>query len=484
MRDLSSSVSTGREASPTGKGRRGFALILTAIMLVFIIPLVGLAVDAGILYAVKTKLSMACDAGALAGVRALSRGMTDAAQQANAEAVAQEYIVMNFPNNYFGTPAPNPPLPTVDESVPNQRSMTVTASVNVPLYFLRWLNSSTQTVAASATAVRRDVNVSFVMDRSGSLALSGSCVPLQQAAISFVSHFANGRDNVGLVTFATSSLPDFPIANDFLSASPSVPTILGSLTCTGDTNTSQGLWEGYSQLVSLNQPNALNVLLLFTDGYPTAVTATFPINSSSSCSSQTPKTAALGAGFYSGAPTTPVAVGGLWNPLAPPQPLTVDDTVGPAGNYSGCGYASNWPNSQWNVSNDVTYMPNTDYYGNAMNTNYQPVTYYDGNGDINLDPASVMNASWNAADSAGYRIRQGATVPGVGAGLPSITVFTIGLGNAGGVPNDFLERVANDPRASNYDSTRPTGTYIYAPTSAELSDAFATIASQILHLAK
>jgi hypothetical protein len=360
----------------------------------------------------------------------------------------------------------------------------VSATVNVPLYFLRWLNSSSQAVSATATAVRRDVNVSIVMDRSGSLALSGSCIPLQQAASSFVNQFANGRDNVGLVTFATSSRPDFPIANDFLSASPSVPSILNSLTCTGDTNTSQGLWEGYSQLVGLNQPSALNILLLFTDGYPTAVTATYPINASSTCSSQAPKTAVLGAGFYAGAPTTPVAIGGLWNPLAPPQPLTVDDTVGPVGNYANCAYSASWSNSQWNVASDVTYVPNTDYYGNSMNTNYQPVTYYDGNGDINMDPVSVMNASWNAADSAGYRIRQGVTVPGVGGGLSGITTYAIGLGNAGGVPADFLERVANDPRASNYDSSKPTGLYIYAPTSAELSSAFASIASQILHLAK
>ena len=481
MRDLSSKIEISQTRG--GRQRRGFVLILAAVMLVFIVPLIGLSVDAGILYAVKTKLSMACDAGALAGARALSRGLTDPTQQANAEAVAQEYIVMNFPNNYFGTPAPTPPTPTIDESVPNQRSVTVSASVNVPLYFLRWLNQNSQMVNATATAVRRDVNVAFVMDRSGSLALSGSCVPLQQAAISFVNNFANGRDNVGLVTFATSSRPDFPIANNFLSASPSVPTILNSLTCSGDTNTSQGLWQAYSQLVSLNQPNALNVLLLFTDGYPTAVTATYPISPGSSCLVHTPQTAVMGAGFYAGAPTTPVAIGGLWNQLAPPQPIVSDEAIA-AVNYTNCSYASNWPNNMWNVTNDVTYIPNTDYYGNAMNTNYQPVTYYDGNGDINTDPVSMMNASWNAADSAGYRIRQGAAVPGVGSGLSSITVFTIGLGNAGGVPNDFLERVANDPRASNYDSTKPTGQYIYAPTSSELSDAFSTIASEILHLAK
>src|SRR4029077_6606583 len=108
--------------------------------------------------------------------------------------------------------------------------------------------------------------------------------------------FANGRDNVGLVTFASSSRKDFPIANDFQTASPSVPTILGQLVCNGGTSSALGLYLGYQQLVTLNQPNALNIVLFFTDGQPTAFTATFPIKAASTCAVHTPKTGVLTVG--------------------------------------------------------------------------------------------------------------------------------------------------------------------------------------------
>lgn len=463
---------------------RGVAVIITAVMLVFVIPMIGLSVDGGILYAVKSKLQMAVDAGALAGARSLSRGLDSGTQIASAQQLATEYINLNFPSDYFNVGAPTIPTPSVDQSVLNQRSVTVSASVNVPLYFLRWLGTSATTVSATATAVRRDVNVVIVMDRSGSLANSNSCAPLKQAAVNFVNKFANGRDNVGLVTFASSALNDFPAANNFLSASTDIPTILNSLVCTGATSSAEGLWLGYSQLAALNQPSALNVIIFFTDGYPTALTATFPISSSSSCSSKTAKLGVIAAGYTANNPTVPVATGGLLYQIASPQPMTSDLTIGPPGNYQGCSYASNFPSSMWNVVNDITYIPATDYYGNAMNTNYQPVTYYDGKGDIKTDPLSAQNAAVNAAASAALRIRNGATVPGVGSGIPGVFVYSIGLGNSGGVPADFLEVVANDPRASNYDSTKQSGFYIYAPTSADLSDAFSRIASQILHISK
>src|SRR5579864_8732680 len=246
---------------------RGISLEFRRVLFRSIVPMVGLAIDAGILYTVKGKLQMAVDAASLAAARALSRGNDDATQQNNAKAVAEEYVLLNFPSGYFNVATPtfgngNSGI-SVDESVANQRSVSVTAFVTAPLYFLRWLGSTNTTVSATATAVRRDVNVAFVMDRSGSLTTSGSCTPLKAAAVSFVSKFANGRDNVGLVTFATSSMPDFAMADTFQTASPNVPTILNSITCTGGTNTGQALWQGYQQLVTLNQPNALNVVLLF-----------------------------------------------------------------------------------------------------------------------------------------------------------------------------------------------------------------------------
>ena len=456
---------------------RGISLIFTAMSLVFIVPMVGLAIDAGILYTVKGKLQMAVDAASLAAARALSRGNDDTTQQNNARAVAQEYVLLNFPSGYFNVATPtfgaNNSGITVDSSVANQRSVSVTAYVDAPLYFLRWLGNNSTTVSATATAVRRDVNVSVVIDRSASLQASGSCNGLKAAAIGFVNKFANGRDNMSLVTFASSANADFPIANDFQTAATPVPAILNQLVCSGGTSSALGLNLGYQQLLTLNQPNALNVVLFFTDGQPTAFTAAIPIKPASTCNLKTPKTGVLSA---TGNPW------GLLDPTNAGQPLATDYPIlnHPANISQGCAYAANWtaPNypSANNVATDIQNVPTTDSYGNNLVNGYQTVTT--SGGFLVLTAANIINASINAADSQGLKIRQSVTIP-------NIRVFSIGLGNApGGVPDDFLERVANDPRATNYDSAYPKGKYIFSPSASDLSDAFAQVASEILHLAR
>lgn len=466
-----------RKEITRGRSERGVTVFFTAISLVTIIPLVGLAIDAGILYTVKGKLQTAVDAGALAAGAALSRGNTDSAQQNSATTTAEAYVLLNFPTGYFNITSPVFPPSTVsiDESVANQRSITVTASVNAPLYFLRWLGDNTTTVTATATAVRRDVNVSFVMDRSGSLASSNSCAPLVASAVSFVGKFANGRDNIALVTFASSSNPDFPMANNFDTASPSVTTILNNINCVGGTNSAEGLSLGYNQLTTLNQPNALNVLLFFTDGYPNSMNANWPISSSSTCNNQNPKEGVIAPGYsdYQNNPTSPSVEYGLFSWVGTTQPMNSDSNPVSSSESSGCYFASD----DTKIYKDVAYIPNTDFYGNATNTQYQTVTTSGGNLAMTSDGLNVQNASWNAADSAGLTIRDSTTIP-------NIHIYSIGLGNFGGVPADFLERVANDPRASNYDSSKPAGVYYYAATSADLTDAFNTIADQILHLSK
>ena len=456
---------------------RGISLIFTAMTLVFIVPMVGLAIDAGILYTVKGKLQMAVDAASLAAARALSRGNDDSTQQSNATAVAQEYVLLNFPSGYFNVATPtfgaNNSGISIDESVANQRSVSVTAYVTAPLYFLRWLGNNNTTVSATATAVRRDVNVSVVIDRSASLQNSGSCTALKNAAISFVNKFANGRDNVGLVTFASSSRFDFPIADNFQTAGTSVPTILNNLVCNGGTSSALGLYLGYQQLVTLNQPNALNIVLFFTDGQPTAFTAAFPIKNSSPCTNKTPNTAnnpKVGVLTFGGA-----NLWGLMDPNAGPQPLASDlpllDT--PHNTSQNCAYSGgNWGS----VGTDITNIPTTDAYGNNMVTGYQSVST--SGGYMVLNVTNVQNASVNAADSQALKIRQSTTIP-------NIRVFSIGLGNApGGVADDFLERVANDPRASNFDTNYPAGEYVFAPGASDISNAFAQVASEILHLAR
>jgi Flp pilus assembly protein TadG len=83
--------------TPKSARERGIAVMLTAFLLVFTIPAVGLAIDAGVLYLVRSKLSSACDAAALATARNLNLGLTLEDQQANAIARGTAFFNANFP---------------------------------------------------------------------------------------------------------------------------------------------------------------------------------------------------------------------------------------------------------------------------------------------------------------------------------------------------------------------------------------------------
>ena len=455
------------------RGRRGFVLLTTsAMVLLVLLPAIGLAIDVGIMYLVQSVLSAACDAASLAGARDLARGSNSSAQTANAEATAAAYFNANFPSGYFG--ATNLQLTSVAAiNSTYMRSVTTTASVNLPLIFLRALGQNSITLNASAVATRRDVNVMIVMDRSGSLAQSGSCTPLKAAAVSFVNKFAQGRDNVGLITFATSSRVDVAMSTNFQTP---VDNTLNSVTCTGATSSAQALWQAYQQLASLAQTGALNVIVFFTDGLPTAVTENFPIKSASTCSSHTAKLGVLTPGYNSSGVVTNT-IYGLYNQNAGPQPLTSDLVV--VSTDHNCAF---W-NDQTKVTSDVSYAPLTDYWGNSLTvTGYLSVTT-SGAGLSGTSGQNVQNFSTNAADDAALRIRSGAADPLNGnRTLPGVTIYTIGLGDVDSV---LLKRVANDPTLTpNPVAAGNSGMYVYAADASQLNLAFTQVASQMLRLAQ
>jgi Mg-chelatase subunit ChlD len=469
-------------AAVNSRGQRGFVLPMAAVFFIVAIPIVGLVVDVGIQYMIQTKLQMAMDAASLAGARSLSRGNDDATQVANAQATAQAYLNANFPQGYLGVSTPQVTKVSVDESVAHVRSVSISATTTVPFLFLNYIAGSNTTVGATSTAARRDVNVMVVMDRSGSLANSGSCNAAMNAATGFVTKFANGTDNVGLITFATSSNVDFPLATNFNTASPNVSTIINEITCTGATSSAQALWQGYQALATLNQPAALNVILFFTDGQPTGITASLPVLSSSSCTSKVNQLGVFTVGFQTTSPFSPVATGGVFAYQAGTQPQSSDSNVISGSNN--CAYVSNWTNAY----QDIQGVPTTDYWGNNLNNGYLNVTT---SGNLVTIPSNstgalnMINASTNAADDAATRIRAGASPGNGAAGMTGITIFCIGLGNSTYPANGgFLQRVANDPQSSIFNSSAPTGLYVASPTAADLTDAFARVASEILRLAK
>src|SRR5262249_49310416 len=159
------------------------------------------------------------------------------------------------------------------------------------------------------------------------------------------------RDNLGLVTFASSSYyMDYPISTTFKSSTPNLASVINSVSCVGGTSSAMGLWNGYTALANLNQPGALNVIVFFTDGQPTGITANFPIKATSTCTNKADKLGVLSEGG--------LAPYGLMNLSNGPVPITNDNVLQTSD--TGCAFYPNHPNS---VTSDINYIPNSDYYG-------------------------------------------------------------------------------------------------------------------------
>src|ERR1035438_10153624 len=77
-----------------GRRRRGSTLVLFTLMMPFLlIPLVGLGIDATMLYIVQAKLSAATDGAALGAGRLLGT-------LANPAEIAGDFLNVNFPTNH------------------------------------------------------------------------------------------------------------------------------------------------------------------------------------------------------------------------------------------------------------------------------------------------------------------------------------------------------------------------------------------------
>ena len=156
-----------------------------------------------------------------------------------------------------------------------------------------------------------------------------------------------------------------------------------------------------------------------------------------------------------------------------------------ATNSAGCTYFGGWSGNMTNTS-DVAGIPLKDIFGNSVNTGYQTVSApVSGLIPLSNPDQDAPAIPLNAADSAATNIRNGVVDPVSGHSIPNVLIFAIGLGTAP-IPASpvFLERVTNDKRSPIYDSTKPTGTYYDAPTTADLAPAFQAVASEILRLAK
>jgi Flp pilus assembly protein TadG len=506
------------------RNERGITLLIGTVSLVFIVPMIGLAIDVGFLYAVKSKLQASVDGAALAVARALTIGASTNSQATSAKNNAVTWFNANFPSNYFGTQNTSMSASNVtvadDGSNAHLQDVTVTATTQVDTFFMKWLGFGATTVGATGTASRRDVVVMLVLDRSYSIQLASACPSMISAAKVFTGQFAEGRDYIGLVTFSNDVWVESPPVTNFQALfgytndQGSGTGLIDNIVCNGNTNTAQAISVAYNELWKKNLPGALNVIMLETDGLPNTLTMNFwdasatpkaGISNSSTCTDTAGKkmsqsgfgstavlpanwtaTVPLGTTSYlSGNPTaTPSGITGVVGTSDPGDPFGElflllqyphTGSMPPSGGsfYSvfasnstapGCNFDSNqYPTS---APADFAWYPATDVYGNQLNPTgaYLSVTM-SGTHVANSGYTNFHNAAQNAADNAAYQVRNGFGLlsPNVGTTLQAY-IYAVGLGGTVGTPPDYIlmQRMTNDASGDNYNSPA-----LYSACSAE-----------------
>ena len=271
--------------------------------------------------------------------------------------------------------------------------------------------------------------------------------PMIADATDFVNLFAGGRDQVGLIQFTGTSYLAYAPSVNFKSDSPNVTSLIGQLqSVNGATNTSQAIWMAYQQLKALNQPGALNVIVLFTDGLANTFTGNFTsLIPAALCIGKTnPVTGVLFA--Y----TDNSGIVGFSDPVA--KNLNDVSESRPAPNAGAC--LSIFPTAA--IATYLTALPATDSNGNSTNGTGSISAY----APVNLNqvsPVNVTNAGLNALDDAANRIRGDSTFAPV--------IYAIGLGdNPGAPPDQVLMRALPMTRARHpITGIRPRGYSYFHP---------------------
>jgi Flp pilus assembly protein TadG len=226
-----------------------FVLALTAIVL-----LCGLAIDSGLMYLAKARISRAVDGAALAAVGNFYQSSDPATNRVDVAKIIRNFAAANYTdlatiNASAVEVAQSPTTYTYnfyDPTAPAQDAngayrkfvqvvltigaggQIVSASANarcpVHTYFIGIFSHFTDLkVSSSAVATRNPRMIMVVVDRSGSMLIppatgNPGCVGLPAAVVTFLNFFDTSADYIGLVSFGSNARLEMPLTTNFLYA--------------------------------------------------------------------------------------------------------------------------------------------------------------------------------------------------------------------------------------------------------------------------
>lgn len=176
--------------------RRGSVYAMMAAAVVPITGMIGGGVDFGRVYLVNSKLQMAVDAAAIAGVRAQQ---VDPATGDTSETwkTVDKYLKANFPNEYMGYSSVTRNIAVTRQDTSITVKLDVTGKM--PTTFLRVMGINTLDVTARATAEVGErtnaIEALLVLDNTGSMA-GGRMTSMKAAAVDFVDIIYGNQNTV------------------------------------------------------------------------------------------------------------------------------------------------------------------------------------------------------------------------------------------------------------------------------------------------
>jgi Flp pilus assembly protein TadG len=240
--------------------------MLFALSLPILILFVGLGVDLGFAFITRANLSKAVDAAALAAMRNLNQGQTQAT------AIAQSAFNTNFGSGNGRDISPPVLKVGITADANNNAVINVSATVALNTFFLRVLPGlNTLQVSSNAQTTRPNLIMSLVLDRSGSMTRNGGQQALPPAVSNFLTYFDNATDQVADVSFSSVPSVDVSMRTNFLNP---ITNAVNRMAFAGATYSQGGLLDGQAQINTVTVvpgQNVIEVAVFFTDGWANTV---------------------------------------------------------------------------------------------------------------------------------------------------------------------------------------------------------------------